>query len=154
MATLLRTVKEEHMKKKPSPLGRYIVRARERRGWDRSALWRESEIPYTTLRNIETAENSVHTDEANLLAIAGALAENEQDQIDMFEQLRILAGYHIVASQDASERDLRLLANIDAYPQLRAALEELFSRGDTEEIDRANTALEFARHLQKPTGPR
>jgi transcriptional regulator with XRE-family HTH domain len=133
-------------KKKPSPLSRYVIRARERRGWTRAELARKAELPYTTLRNVEAAEKNVHTAEENLLKIAGALAEAEQDQVDMFEQMRILAGYHIIASQDASERDIRLLANIDAYPNLRASLEELFSRGDAEEIDSANTALEFARH--------
>lgn len=135
------------MKKKLSPLSRYVIRARERRGWSRAELARQAEIPYTTLRNIEDAVKDVRTDEANLLAIAGAIGEDEQDQIDMFEQMRVLAGYHTVASQDTSERDKRLLANIAAYPHLRTSLEELLTRGDAEEIDRANTAIEVARHL-------
>lgn len=143
-------------KKKPAPLGRYIVRAREQHGWDRADLSREANIPYTTLRNIETAQKSVHTEEANLLAIAGALADNEQEQIDMYEQMRILAGYQVLASKDVSERDMRLLANIAAYPQFRSSLEELFKHDDAEEVDRANTALEFARHQrgQRPKGSR
>lgn len=144
------------MKTKASPLGKYIIRARDGRGWNRAELARQADIPYTTLRNIEASEKSVHTTEENLLAVAGALGSTEQEQIDMFEQMRILAGYHVVASQDASERDLRLLANIAAYPQLRTALEELFKRGDSDEVDSANTALEFARHLhgRRPKEPR
>lgn len=34
-----------------SPLGSYIVRARERLGWDRRQLAVKADIPYTTLRN-------------------------------------------------------------------------------------------------------
>lgn len=132
------------------PLSRYIVRARERRGWSRAELARTSSMPYTTLRNLEAAERNVHTSEANLKLLANALGETDRDRKDMFEQMRVLAGYMIIASKDANERDQRFLANVDTYPELRSALERLLERGDAEEIDRAHTALEVARRLKVP----
>jgi len=130
-----------------SSFGRYIIRARERRGWHRADLARKSGVPYTTLRHIETAKKDVQTSEVHLRALANALGETDIERDDMFEMMRILAGYLAAPSKDADDRDRRLLANIDAFPQLRRSLEELFRTGDAAEIDRANDAIELARRI-------
>jgi transcriptional regulator with XRE-family HTH domain len=134
-----------------TPLGRYIIRARERRGWTRAELSRVSGIPYTTLRNIEAAQRkTVRASEIALKALASAIGETEQERSDSFEEMRILAGYLLVASKDTTEQERRLLANLTAYPGLKSSLEDLFSRGDPADIDRAQTAIEFARHIRRP----
>jgi len=56
-----------------SPLGSYIVRARERLGWDRRQLAVKADIPYTTLRNIELNDQTVKTREEVLQRLAVAL---------------------------------------------------------------------------------
>lgn len=133
-----------------SPLGRFIIRARERRGWTRAALHRAADVPYTTLRNVEKSESLVQPSEIFLKAIADALGEDLQERHDYFEQLRVLAGYMVVVSQDVGEQNRRFLASVDAYPHLRRALEELLRRGDSAMIDRAYTAIEVARRLEEP----
>ena len=130
-----------------SPFGRFVIGARKRRGWSRAELARQSGLPYTTLRNIEQAKKDVRTNEVHLRALANALGEDGQERDDLFEQMHILAGYLTVPSKDASDRDRRMLANLSAFPQLKKSLEELLRRGDLDEIDRANTALEVARRV-------
>lgn len=132
-----------------SPFGRYVIGARRRRGWTRAELARKAGVPYTTLRHIETAKRDVRTNEVHLRALAAALGEDAQERDDMYEQMRILAGYLTAPSKDATDRDQRMLANLSAYPQLKRSLEELFRRGDTDAIDRANAALELARQMEE-----
>lgn len=123
------------------------MRAREARGWDRAELARVTNIPYTTLRNIEESQTDVRTTEENLQKIADAVGQDDTERLHHFSEMRVLAGYLVVASRDVNERDRRLLANLNAYPNLRSSLEKLLSEGDQEEIDRANTALEVARRV-------
>jgi len=133
--------------KELSDLARYIIRAREKRGWDRAELARAANIPYTTLRHIEESQTDVRTDESNLKAIADAIGTDDAERLLYFTEARVLAGYHVVASQDVAEQDQRLLANLSAYPQLRKALDRMLADGNQEEIDRALTALEVSRQL-------
>lgn len=119
-----------------SPLGNRIQRARAARGWSRAELSRSSNVPYTTLRHIETSEHPVKTNEPYLQAIAEAL------EIP-FDELRILAGYLITPSTNNEQRERRIAAQIGAYPNLRRALETLLRRGDPAAIDQAASYLEF-----------
>lgn len=130
-----------------SELGRFIIRAREGRGWDRAALARATNIPYTTLRNLEESKTDVQTSEDNLKKMADAIGQNEEERARLFAEMRVLAGYLVVTSQDVADRDRRLLANLASYPQLKKALESILAVGDQEEIDRALTALEVARNM-------
>lgn len=130
-----------------SELGRFIIRAREGRGWDRAALARTADIPYTTLRNIEESKTDVQTSEDNLKKMADAIGQDEEERARLFAEMRVLAGYLVVSSHDLADRDRRLLANLASYPQLKKALESILAGGDQEEIDRALTALEVARSM-------
>lgn len=131
-----------------SPFARYLVRARERRGWNRAELARKSGVPYTTIRNIEISKTDVQTSEVHLKALADAIGETDDERADIFEMMRILAGYLAIASKDTTDRDRRLIANISAHPRLKKSLEELFRVGDDAAVDRANTALEVARKME------
>lgn len=140
-------IKKGAKDKKPAPLGRYIVTARKRVGWSRAMLARTSEVPYTTLRNLEKSPQDVHTDEKNLRAIANSLGDSDQDKQHMYDHMRALAGYLSTKTGDVTEQDRRFLASLNSYPHLRRALETLLSRGDNAAIDRAFTAIEVSQNL-------
>jgi transcriptional regulator with XRE-family HTH domain len=116
-------------------VGEMIKRARGRKGWNRMELSRATNIPHTTLRNIERAQSSVKTSEENLEKIAQALELN-------YDELRILAGYLTVPSNGDEHRKARLNAQIAAHPRLETALKSILERGDPEEIDEAAAVLE------------
>lgn len=73
-----------------SPLGMYIKRKREQRGWTIADLSRQSNVPYGTIRNIEQNKKSVKPQEETLRALAIALEDDGNDVL-----LRTLAGYGI-----------------------------------------------------------
>ena len=125
-----------------SALAQYIIRARKRKGWTRRRLADETNIPYTTLRNVETAEQTVKMDELYLQAIAQA--------IDVpFDELRVLAGYLINDSETKEVQDRRIVVLLDAYPHLRKAITALLERGDTAEVDKAVTLLEVHHRFER-----
>ena len=150
MARLLQVAREREVimpqrkridKAAPSPLGQYIIAARRRQGWSRKRLAESASIPYTTLRNIETEQQSVKTNESYLQAIAHALDVP-------FDELRVLAGYMITDSETKEVQDRRLAVLLDTYPQLKKAIATLLERGDKREIDQAATVLEVHRRLE------
>lgn len=120
----------------PSPLAIKIIRAREKLGMTRADLWRKSGVPYTTLRNIETSDHTVKTDEENLQRIAEALEVP-------FDELRILAGYLLDASPTEEQRERRIAAQLATHPHLSRALDTLLRRNNPKEIDKAATYLEW-----------
>ncbi len=73
-----------------SPLGKYIKRKREQRGWTIADLSRQSNVPYGTIRNIEQNKKPVKPQEETLRALALALEDDGDDTL-----MRTLAGYGI-----------------------------------------------------------
>jgi transcriptional regulator with XRE-family HTH domain len=126
-------------------LGEYIVRLRRARTLSRAALARLSDVGVTTLRNIETAKHAVKPDEETLEALARALVE-PSEYARVLEEMRVLAGYRIVTSENGERRQQRITALLAPYPHLERALMKLLEGGSADEIDQAATVLEV--HLQ------
>jgi hypothetical protein len=132
------TMKESPTGKKPiaSPLGLRIRRAYRELEWTRADLWRATDIPYTSLRNIDSNKKTVKASEDYLLRIATAL--------DIpFDELRILAGYKIKESPSLDVGKQRLMASLGGHPELERALTRILDRNDQKEIDRATAILEW-----------
>jgi transcriptional regulator with XRE-family HTH domain len=108
----------------------------EEKGWTRNELSRRTSIPYSTLANIDTSEQTVHTSEDNIKAIAQALDIPH-------EELRILAGYAVMPSPTLDEASQRLATQLQSFPQLQRAITTLLGRGDKGEIDEASAYLEW-----------
>lgn len=96
-------------KKRRTPLARYIVETREKRGWDRADLSRQSGVPVTTLRNIENNQKNVKPKEETLAKLAAALEVDE-------EILRLWAGYREPPHLGIDERDEQLLSILRRRP--------------------------------------
>jgi transcriptional regulator with XRE-family HTH domain len=126
-------------------LGEYIVRLRKARKLSRAALAKRAGVGNTTLRNIEVADRAVKPDEETLEAIARVLVEPD-DYDRVLEEMRVLAGYRIIASENGERRQQRIQALLAPYPHLERALMKLLEGGSAEEIDQAATVLEV--HLQ------
>ena len=122
-------------------LGGYVKRRREQRGWSRAELARQSNVPYSTLSNIERNENKVKPQEETLRALADALGEEDDTQ------LRALAGYDIKVSNGASERAIRFDALIAVAPRWEKVLKSIQEEYTPEEQDEALTNLEIHREL-------
>ena len=119
-----------------SPLGKRIRQALHARGWTRRELSRHTDIPYSTLANIDTSEQTVRTSEANIKSIAAALNIPH-------EELRILAGYAVSSSTSLDEATQRLATQLHSFPGLQRAIDTLIGRGDKEEIDEATAYLDW-----------
>lgn len=118
-----------------SQLGTYIVRRREQKGWTRAELARASNIPYSTLSNIELNKRNVKPTEETLRRLAAALGEDDS-------QMRVLAGYDVLHSIDVTERAKRIDALLSVAPRWAAALLSVQDM-DEKEQDEALTALEI-----------
>jgi transcriptional regulator with XRE-family HTH domain len=128
-----------------TPLGIKIRRARDAKGWSRRRLADETDIPYTTLQNIERprSRKPERTSEENLQKLADAL------NCDL-DELRILAGYRIKQSATVTEAKARVVAELSAHPRLDRPLTRILRRNNRDEIDRAADYLEWldSRHTQ------
>lgn len=122
-------------------LGGYVKRRREQKGWSRAELSRQSNVPYSTLSNIERNENKVKPKEETLRALAAALEEEDDSQ------LRTLAGYDIVVSNGATERAKRIDALMTVAPRWEKVLRAIQEDYTPEEQDEALTNLEIHREL-------
>lgn len=122
-------------------LGGYVKRRREQKGWSRAELARQSNIPYSTLSNIERNENKVKPKEETLRALAVALEEEDDSQ------LRTLAGYDIVVSNGVTERAKRIDALLTVAPRWEKVLKAIQEEYTSEEQDEALTNLEIHREL-------
>lgn len=118
-----------------SNLGGYIQRRRDQRGWSRAELARVSGVPYSTLSNIERNPRKVKPTEDTLRMLAVAFEEEDS-------QLRVLAGYTITISPDASELAKRIDALIQSAPRWRDALKVVQEEMSIDEQNEAVTALE------------
>ncbi len=117
-----------------SQLGSYVKRRRVQKKWTRADLARASKVPYSTLSNIELNKKNVKVTEENIAKIAAAFGEDDS-------QLRILAGYSVLRSVDASERAKRIDALLTVAPRWGAALLAVQEMTE-EEQDQALTSLE------------
>lgn len=128
-----------------TPLGIKVQRARDAKGWSRRRLAAETEIPYTTLSNIEVPKRrkNVRTSEANLHKLAAAL------ELD-FDELRILAGYLTNHSANMDEAREQLAIELSAHRDLEKAIRGILRRGDRQEIDQVTEYLRYldSRHTR------
>lgn len=124
-------------------LGRYVKRRREQKGWTRAELARASNVPYSTIANIELNKKNVKATEETLKQLALALEDDRDDS-----QLRILAGYDVVRSSDVSARAKRIDALLTVSPRWGAAMSEV-DKMDDDDQDQALTALEVHIELVK-----
>lgn len=118
-----------------STLGGYIRRRRDQRGWSRAELSRTSGVPYSTLSNIERNPRKVKPTEDTLRMLAVAFGEDDS-------QLRVLAGYTITVSPDASALAKRIDALMISSPRWESALRIIQEEMSLEEQNEAVTALE------------
>lgn len=114
-----------------SPLGKYVKRRREQRGWNLSELSRQSNIPYGTLRNIEQNPKPVKPKEETLRALAKAL---EEETLDM---LFTLAGYGIPMSETAEARQHSFDALFASHPDWIPTLQHIQNKLSPTEQDQA-----------------
>lgn len=119
-----------------SQLGGYVKRRRDQRGWSRAELARASGVPYSTLTNIETNKKHVKPTEETLRKLACAIEENSDDT-----QLRLLAGYDVIKSADASDLAKRIDALLQSSPRWRSALIDI-DEMSVDDQNEAVTALE------------
>lgn len=131
----------------PSPLGEYITRARELQGMSRKDLHLKTGIAYTTLRNIELEPVAVKTSEENLRKIADVV-----ERVD-FDEMRILAGYFVDASETKEVQDQRIMTLLNINPNLKRSLTRILERGDQMEIDRAAHLLEVHYQVERRRSP-
>lgn len=125
----------------PSPLGEYITRARELQGMTRRDLSNKTGIAYTTLRNIELEPVAVKTSEENLRRIADVVERAD------FDEMRILAGYFVDASETKEVQDQRIMTLLNINPK------RILERGDQGEIDRAAHVLEVHYQVERRRSP-
>lgn len=121
-------------------LGSYIKRRREQLGWTRSDLARESNVPHTTIRNIENNKQNVKAKEDTIEALAAAFKE---DPITM----KILAGYKAQINGDVSTFAQRIDALRKSSPRWEKALNAIQDDMSLEEQGQALTALEI--HIEQ-----
>lgn len=117
-------------------LGNYIKQRRDRLGWTRAELARESNVPHTTIRNIENNPRDVKPEETTLEALAAAFGE---DPI----MLKILAGYTAQMNTDVSTFSQRIDALRKTSPRWEKALNAIQDEMSIEEQGQALTALEI-----------
>lgn len=117
----------EGRKRAMSPLGMYIKRKREQRGWTIADLSRQSNVPYGTIRNIEQNPRPVKPQEETLRALALALEDDGDDML-----LRTLAGYGI-PKNGAAERNHIIDGLVTAHQGWREMLHNIAERTPEEQ---------------------
>lgn len=117
-------------------LGNYVKGRRDQLGWSRADLARESEVPHTTIRNIENNPHDVKPKEETIEALAKAFKE---DPVTM----KILAGYSTVVNGDVSTFAQRIDALRKSSPRWEKALDAIQNDMTPEEQGQALTALEI-----------
>lgn len=123
-----------------SKLGNYIKQRRDRLGWTRADLARESNVPYTTIRNIENNKRDVKPEEPTLEALAAAFSEDPV-------MLKILAGYTAQINGDVSTFAQRIDALRKSSPRWEKALNAIQNDMTLEEQGQALSALEI--HIEQ-----
>lgn len=101
----------------PTPLGNHIIRRRRMRGWTTADLARESELSYSTVRNIEKG-SSHKPEEWVLRAIVRALDCNESVVFG-------LAGYGDIPQRTPEDVTVGLDELGDEAPAWRAAIDQV-----------------------------
>lgn len=119
-----------------SKLGNYIKERRERLGWSRADLSRESGVPHTTIRNIENNPRNVKPEEITLERIAAAFGEDPV-------MLKILAGYTAQVNSDVSTFAQRLDALRITSPRWEKVLTRIQDEMSPDEQGQALTMLEI-----------
>ena len=90
----------------------------------RRDLSNKTGIAYTTLRNIELEPVAVKTSEENLRRIADVVERAD------FDEMQILAGYFVDASETKEVQDQRIMTLLNINPNLKRSLMRILERGD------------------------
>ncbi len=117
----------------PTQLGNHIIRRRKLKGWSTADLARESELPYSTVRNVEKGY-SRKPDEVILRALTKALDCNEG-------VVFAYAGYGDIPSYSPEELVVHLDALGDVAPKWRDAIERVKSEMTPDEQNQAYAVL-------------
>ena len=126
-----------------TPLGMYIKRRREQRGWSLAELSRQANLPYGTVRYIEQHPKPVKPQEITIRALAAVL---EDDGPDI---LFALSGYGIPMSETVEERNQAIDALIAIREDWRDMLQHIAERLTPEEQDQALQVLRVFMRLPK-----
>jgi transcriptional regulator with XRE-family HTH domain len=117
----------------PTQLGNHIIRRRKLKGWTTADLARESELSYSTVRNVEKGY-SRKPDEVVLRALIKALDCNE-------DVVFAYAGYGNIPQYTPEELVVHLDELGDVAPLWRAAIEDVKSYMTPEEQNQAYAVL-------------
>lgn len=122
-------------RKRPSPtqLGNHIIRRRKIKGWSTADLARETELPYSTVRNVEKGF-SRKPDEGILRALIHALDCNEG-------VVFAYAGYGEIPQYSPDELVVRLDALGETAPRWRDAIEGVKNDMTPDEQNQAYAVL-------------
>ena len=124
-----------------TPLGMYVKRCREQRGWTVAELSRKSGVPYGTIRNIEQNEQPVKPREDTLRALSSAFGPETLDL------LFALAGYGVPMSQTVEARNRTIDMLFAAHPEWEKVLRKVERRSPADR-DRALHVLKVFLELQ------
>lgn len=116
-----------------TPLGNHIIRRRKKKGWKRADLAREADIPYTTLRNIETGVSKKPQEEV-LRTISRTIESDEGVVL-------ALAGYGEIPHRTQEELTVSLDEFGESAPMWKDVLEKAKHRMTPEDQERVLTVL-------------
>jgi transcriptional regulator with XRE-family HTH domain len=129
-----------------NPLGMYVKRCRQQRGWTLAELSHRSGVPYGTLRNIEQNKKPVKPQEGTIRALATALDERDP------EMLFTLAGYGIPLSPTVEARKHSIDALLVSHPEWRKELQAVQDDMTPAQQDQALQVLRVFIRMTKGKG--